>query len=161
MNPLIQGLFKQFREEEELLQLSDDDAFELFSASLLLSDDLLAQVATTDLLLDASTLGIDVAVLDVNGQIMWDVQDVADLCETTKRLDVTLHLIQAKRSASVSSSEILNFGDAAKKVLNNTGLSGHPRLVAVAAALRSLFDNHAASLKAPPAVSLACLFRGN
>ncbi len=154
MNPLIQGLFKQFREEEELLQLSDADAFELFSASLLLSDDLLAQVETTDLLLDASTLGIDVAVLDVNGQVMWDVQDVDDLCETSKRLDVALHLIQAKRSASVSSSEILSFGDAAKKVLNNTGISGHPRLAAVAAALRSLFDNHAASLKAPPAVYL-------
>jgi len=41
MNPLVQGLFNKFRETEELLKLSDADAFELFATSLILPDDLL------------------------------------------------------------------------------------------------------------------------
>jgi len=155
MNPLIQGLFNRFRAAEELLALNDADAFELFAASLVLGNDLLSQVESTDLLLDASTIGIDVAALEINGQLMWDAEDVRDLCEATKRLDVTLHLIQAKQSASVSSTHILNTGDTAKKVLNNEGLQGHPRLAALASALRTVFDDYAASLKAPPAVSLS------
>jgi len=43
VNPLVQGLFNKFRETEDLLKLSDADAFELFATSLILPDDLLAQ----------------------------------------------------------------------------------------------------------------------
>lgn len=117
MNPLIQGLFKKFREEEDLLNIRDSDAFELFTASLILPDDLLSQVQMSDLLLDEGTIGIDVVALDVNGQLAWDADDVREICENAGKVEVTLHFIQAKQSASVSSTDVLNFGDTVRKFL--------------------------------------------
>lgn len=154
MNPLIQGLFKKFRESEELLELPDADAFELFAASLILTDDLLSQVEKTDLLLDTATLGIDVAVLEINGQLAWDPADVGELCESSHKIEVSIYFIQAKQSSSVSSAEILSFGDMVRKFLDNEGLAAYPRLGTLAEALRYVFDNYATSLKVSPSVAL-------
>lgn len=154
MNPLIQGLFKQFREAEELQKLNDSDAFEIFAASLLLPDELLAQAQKTDLLLDVDTIGIDVVALEINGQLAWDDDDVKDLCESSAKIDVSLHFIQAKQSANVSSSEILGFGDIVRRFLRNESFSDHPKLDNLAKALHSVFDSYAPRLKASPAVAL-------
>jgi len=150
MNPLVQGLFNKFRETEELLQLTDADAFELFATSLILPDDLLAQAEKTDFLLDSGATGIDVVALDINGQLVWDPSDVKDICETSGKIEVSLHFIQAKQSSSISSSDILSFGDTVRKFLNNTGFKDYPRLDTLAAALHYVFDKHATSLKASP-----------
>jgi hypothetical protein len=154
MNPLVQGLFNKFRETEELLKLSDADAFELFSTSLILPDDLLAQAEKTDFLLDGGATGIDVVALDINGQLVWDPSDAKDLCEASGKIEVTLHFIQAKQSSSISSADILSFGDTVRKFLNNAGFEGYPRLAALAAALHYVFDKHATNLKASPHVTL-------
>ena len=154
VNPLIQGLFNEFRRTQELEALKDSDAFELFAASLILSDELLSQVQMTDLLLDASTLGIDVAILEVNGQLAWDSEDVHELCAPAARIEVSVHFIQAKQSASISSSEILGFGDVVTRFLNNDNLGGYPRLTSLAEALRTVFDSYATNLKSLPSVFL-------
>ncbi len=155
MNPLIAGLFAEFRKREELDDLSDSDAFELFVANLVLGDDLFTQAAATDLLLDQSTIGVDVAILEVNGQAVWDPDDVDDICDGAKRLDVTIHLIQAKRSASVDTAQMLNFGDIAKKVLNNDPGLGDGRLSKLASALRHIFAAYAAKLRGSPGVVMS------
>ncbi|WP_406219747.1 AIPR family protein [Streptomyces decoyicus] len=154
MNPLIQGLFKKFREEEDLLNIRDSDAFELFTASLILPDDLLSQVQMSDLLLDEGTIGIDVVALDVNGQLAWDADDVREICENAGKVEVTLHFIQAKQSASVSSTDVLNFGDTVRKFLQGEAFSSYPRLDALVKALASVFENYAVRLKGSPAVSM-------
>ncbi|MFG5723374.1 AIPR family protein [Streptomyces murinus] len=154
MNPLIQGLFKKFREEEELLKLKDSDAFELFAASLLLPDDLLSQVQKTDFLLDAGTTGIDVIALEVNGQLAWDAEDVREICENSAKVEASLYFIQAKQSGTVSGSEILSFGDTVRKFLNNDGFAAYPRIESLTNALSSVFENYASRLKSSPSVSL-------
>lgn len=154
MNPLIQGLFNEFRRTQELEVLKVSDAFELFAASLILPDELLAQTQMTDLLLDASTIGIDVAVLEVNGQMIWDSADVAELCGAVARVEASVHFIQAKQSANISSSEILGFGDVVTRFLNNDGLDAYPRLKALAEALRAIFDGYASNLKSLPSIFL-------
>ncbi|WP_460037572.1 AIPR family protein [Streptomyces cavourensis] len=154
MNPLIQGLFKKFREEEELLKLKDSDAFELFAASLLLPDDLLSQVQKTDFLLDAGTTGIDVIALEVNGQLAWDADDVREICENSAKVEASLYFIQAKQSGTVSGSEILSFGDTVRKFLNNDAFAAYPRIKSLANALSSVFENYASRLKSSPSVSL-------
>ncbi|MEU6300522.1 AIPR family protein [Streptomyces erythrochromogenes] len=154
MNPLIQGLFKKFREEEEILDIRDSDAFELFAASLILPDDILTQVQMSELLLDEGTIGIDIATLDVNGQIAWDADDVREICENAGKIEVNLHFIQAKQSASVSSTEVLNFGDIVRKFLQGEDFTLYPKLDALAKALASVFDNYASRLKGPPSVSM-------
>ena len=153
LNPLINGLFKEFRRAQELESFKDSDAFELFAASLILSDEMLAQEQMTDLLLDADVLGIDVAVLEINGQLAWDIEDVVELCATSK-IDVSVHFIQAKQSASISSAEILSFGDAVTRFLNNEKFEAYPRLKALAQALRAVFDDYAVNLKTSPSVFL-------
>ena len=60
------GLFHQFKTVEELTEFKDSDAFEMFATSVILPDELLAQTELTDLLLDSSGAGIDVAVLESN-----------------------------------------------------------------------------------------------
>ncbi|MET9001463.1 AIPR family protein [Amycolatopsis sp. NPDC004169] len=154
MNPLIQGLFSKFREAEELDKLSDSDAFELFAASIMLPDDLLSQAAKTDFLLDPGTTGIDVAVLEINGQIAWDESDVHEICATSSKLEVTVHFLQAKQSTAVSSVEVLNFGDTARRCLNNDHVQDYPKIAAIASAFRKIFDDYATSLKEPPSVNL-------
>jgi hypothetical protein len=154
MNPLIKGLFKKFREEEELTEISDSDAFELFAASLILPEDLIAQVQKSDLLLDQGAIGVDVIALDVNGQLAWDADDVKEICENAAKVEVNLHFIQAKQSASVSSPDILSFGDTVRKFLQGEGFSAHPRMDALAKALASVFENYAGRLKGSPSVHL-------
>jgi hypothetical protein len=154
MNPLVQGLFNQFRQAEELSTLRDSDAFELFAASLVLPDDILLQVEKTDLLLDAGTTGIDIVTLEINGQLAWDSADARDLCDASSKLDVSLNFIQAKQSPSVPSAEILGFGDAVRRFLNNQTSETHPRLQQIAAALHFVFENYATRLKSSPSIAL-------
>jgi AIPR protein len=154
VNPLIQGLFNSFCETEELTNLSDSDSFELFAANLALSPDLVTQVEQTDLLLDASTIGVDVAILEINGRVTWDATDVDDICKDVAKIEVGLHLIQAKRSHKVDTGEILSFGDTARRVVSNEQLQGSPKLSAISGALARIFSTYARALKASPSVSL-------
>ncbi|GAA1887953.1 hypothetical protein [Actinomadura bangladeshensis] len=132
MNPLIRGLFKKFREEEELTALKDSDAFELFSAALILPDTVLSQAEMSDFLLDTGAIGIDVVALEANGRLVWDSEDVRSICEHASKIDVTLYFIQAKQSPSIVSAEILAFGEAVKKFLNGGKFPDYPRLNAMA-----------------------------
>jgi hypothetical protein len=152
MNPLVQGLFNKFRESEELQALSDDDAFELFSASLFLPDNLLAQSEKTDFLLDAGAIGIDIVALEINEQLVWDQSDVKELCDTAGKIDVSVHFIQAKRSPNIRSADILAFGSTVQRFLRNDGFSGFPRLQDIASALGMIFSDYATILKSSPSV---------
>lgn len=136
MNPLISGLFSNFRESVELTDLADADAFELFVAAQLLPDEILEQAELSDLLLDSSTIGIDLAVLEINGALIWDIDDVDDLCAQSPKLDVSLHIAQAKRSPKVESSRILAMGDVSAKILNNDNLDSYPKLKTLMSVLR-------------------------
>lgn len=155
MNPLVSGLFQDFRRAHELEALPENDAFELFSAQLLLGEALTDQLDLTDLLVDKGALGLDVVAIELNGQLVFDSDDVHDIAESAKKIDVALHLIQAKRSASVDSTQILGFGDAAERFLTNEGLKQSPLLKERAEALQTVFSNYAARLKARPSASLS------
>ena len=152
MNPLISGLFATFRQSEELDALKADDAFELFAASLALPDELLLQLEKTDLLLDKGAIGIDTIVLEVNGQVVRDETDVAEVAESVGKIDVVLYLLQTKQSNHLNSAEILSFGHAMKKFVQNEDFSAYPGMSALAAAFRSVFDRYATKLRKPPVV---------
>ncbi|MFF0613239.1 AIPR family protein [Nocardia tengchongensis] len=154
MDPLIKGLFKKFRENNELEQMKESDAFELFAANLLLRDELLDQVEMTDLLLDEGTIGVDLAFLEVNGEIVAGPADLPVVCGNKISLDVTLTLAQVKSSMSVSSAEILSFGDAAVKVLSNSVSDRYPKLSAISQALFRIYEDYASKLKGRPRVNL-------
>lgn len=153
VNPLIAGLFAEFRKQHELDELAPDDAFELFAAHLLLSDELLSQCELSDLLLDAGATGVDVAVLEINGQLAWDSEDVDEICLNTSRITASITFVQAKRSANVASESLLGFGDSIETFLNSSEkLSKFRRLAAISLALRHLFERYAGLLKESPTV---------
>jgi hypothetical protein len=90
VNPLVQGLFNKFKDSEELQGMNDANAFELFSASLMIPDNLLAQAEMTDFLLDAGAIGIDIVALEVNEQLVWDSNDVTELCDAAGKIEVSV-----------------------------------------------------------------------
>ena len=154
VDPLITGLFSSFRKVEELEGLNDDDAFELFAAYLVLPNGVIDQQVITDLLLDKGTPGVDTIIIDVNGQVVIDDDDVKDICDPSSKIDVTVSLIQAKRSAAVDSAQILGFGDMASRFLQNQDLGTYPLLNERARALQLIFQDYAAKLKNRPTVNL-------
>ncbi|WP_201790534.1 AIPR family protein [Prescottella equi] len=154
MDPLIKGLLNNFRKEYELLEMDEADSFELFIAFNLFRDDILDQVELTDLLLDENVIGVDLALLEVNGAIVNGPGDVDEICSRSKSLEVRLELAQVKRPPHVDTSEILSFGDIAENILNNSISDKHPRLAAISKAFQSIFENYAARLKEKPNVSL-------
>lgn len=155
MNPLIRGLFGNFVQAQGLEQMSEDDAFELFAASLILRDDLLDQVQLTELLLDPSTPGIDIALLDVNGQIVSNSSEAIELCDSLPSLEVNLHLIQVKRTPSVDSTQLLNMAEIAVRVLEGRPPAGFQKLENISDALREIFANAAQKLRSRPNVQIS------
>jgi len=155
VDPLLNGLFKKFKEDNELENVSDSDAFEMFAAKLVLKDDLTEQSALSDLLLDPSTPGVDVALLEVNGELVWNVSDAEEICSGTGRLVVALHFVQAKSSEKMPSTEILNMGEVVVRSLKGDAPSGYPKLQGVADALQYMFADHATKMQNPrPSVHL-------
>ncbi|KQX72669.1 AIPR family protein [Aeromicrobium sp. Root472D3] len=161
MDPLIRGLFKQFREGQGLEQMREDDAFELFAASLLLRDDLLDQVELSDLLMDKSTPGVDVVLLEVNGQIVSGANEAKDLCADRASIEVSLHVLQAKTSTSIDSAQILNMGDVVKRLCSGSSPFDYPKLQGVSEALGTIFEDYAGKLKERPSVHLRFVTSAN
>jgi hypothetical protein len=161
VDPLVKGLFREFRETQDLTAMSEPDAFELFVAALLLPTDVLDQIEMSDLLLDRGTLGIDIALIEINGELITNVEDVAAACGKKRSLEVVLNLLQMKSSTSVDSAEILNFGDAVTKVLENRVPPQFPKLAEVSAAFHNIFDNYAAKLRDLPLLNLSFVTTAN
>ncbi|MGW0026839.1 AIPR family protein [Rhodococcus sp. NPDC003383] len=154
MDPLISGLLGNFRKEYELQEMNEADAFELFIAVHLFREDILDQVELTDLLLDENVIGVDLALLEVNGAIVASPAEVEEICKKSNSLDVRLELTQVKRAPKVHTAEILSFGDIAEKILYNTVPDGYPKLAAIAETFHSIFESYAARLKQKPKISL-------
>ncbi|GAA4399427.1 AIPR family protein [Tsukamurella soli] len=154
MDPLIRGLFKAFRTSNELTQIKESDAFEVFVGALLLHDDILTQTELSDLLLDEGTIGVDIAILEVNGEVVSEPSQVSALCEGRNNIDVSLSLIQAKMSSTIDSSQVLNFGDIATKVVKQEVPDTYPKLQNISRALFMIFEDYATRIRTKPRVNL-------
>ncbi|CAM4056346.1 AIPR family protein [Janibacter anophelis] len=154
MNPLVRGLFERFIESEELQSVSESDAFELFAASLGLPDGLIAQAPLTDFSLDPGAPGVDVAVMEVNGQLVRDEEDLDGVASASGRLEVALQFMQIKRSPSIDSPQILNSGDIVKKFLNGDRFPSYPNLDQLSSTLSLLYSKYASKLFGSPTVEL-------
>lgn len=153
MNPLIRGLFDSFRKAQELTAMREDDAFELFAASLALPDDTLAQTELSNLLLDPGTPGLDLLVLEINGQIVRDVEDVVQAAEDAAKIEVSVMAIQAKQSPGVDSAQLLNVGSTLVTFLNGGTFERYPQLNSLSAALRKAFEYAAKFRRSPSLVA--------
>lgn len=152
MNPLVRGLFDQFIETEELKSLREDDAFELFAASLCIPDGVLAQAPLSDFRLDPGTPGVDVALMELNGQLIRDAEDMHEVARDSARIECRLHFVQAKRTSGVDSDEVLGAIEVVKRFLNGERFQRYPALDNLSVALGELYRDYAAKLTSSPAV---------
>lgn len=153
MDLLLKGLLKNYVASEELSELSDADAFEAFSASIAFPGAIASQVGATDLLLDSGLPGIDSILLDVNGEVVWDVNDVDSACSPGGTVEVSIHFLQAKYSEKIDSSQILNFGAEVVSFLNGDS-RGYVKRDALALALTRLYDRYSAQIRDKPIVRM-------
>lgn len=111
MDRITKSLVNQFTEDNGLSTLSEDKAFEHFTAYLITSEHFTDSFQTEDIVVgQGSDTGLDAITIIVNGTIVNEPEEVEDLASTNGYLDVSFILVQSERSSSFSTSKIGQFG---------------------------------------------------
>ena len=111
MDLVTKSLLKTFQDEESLQNENDQSTlFEHFGNYCALANAYGEEFDVEDIHTGGGDdLGIDGIAIIVNGALVLDVDEVADLAETNKHLDVEFVFVQSKTGSSFSGSEISNF----------------------------------------------------
>ena len=111
MDRITQTLLDEFIEEQSLQALSESSAFEHFCGSLTTGTHFSETLSTDDIAVGAGgDCGIDCIAIIVNGCIVTDADEIADLEETNGFLDATFVFVQAERSSNFETQKIGQFG---------------------------------------------------
>ncbi|MEV4720276.1 AIPR family protein [Micromonospora noduli] len=112
MDFILEGWTRQFQEEQELTELTDAEAFEAFAGYCVLSsyheDDFNPDQFRMG---GGDDLGIDVAAVVVNGDLLREADDVREAVEKAKQLDVRFVIVQAKRSEKFETKVFTDLAD--------------------------------------------------
>lgn len=118
MNKIIHSLLTKFTDEFELSKLGEATQFEHFCNFAICSKLFRGSFDLSDVHTGSGNdCGIDGILLLVNGRIITDVDQVNDIADCSSYLDVDICFIQAKTSASFSSSEMWTFINGVKSFL--------------------------------------------
>ncbi len=111
MDRITKALLEEFIVENGLQSLSEDDAFEHFSGSLVTATHYSESFSSYDINVGAgSDCGIDCISIIVNGCLVTEPEEIEDLSETNGYLDVSLVLVQSERSSNFETQKIGQFG---------------------------------------------------
>ncbi|WFE41490.1 AIPR family protein [Micromonospora sp. WMMD998] len=112
MDFILEGWTRQFQKDQELTALSDAEAFEAFAGFCVLSsyheDDFNPDQFRMG---GGDDLGIDVAAVIVNGDLLDDADEVREAVQKSKQLDVRFVVIQAKRSEKFETKVFTDLAD--------------------------------------------------
>lgn len=112
MDPVIQGLVKEFQKVHSLTALPPSEAFEAFAAYCVLSsfyeDEFNPDAFRVG---GGNDLGIDAFGVVVNGELLHDAADVRAAAEAARRLDVQVVIIQAKTSSGFETKVISDLAE--------------------------------------------------
>lgn len=156
MNQLVQGLLKKFMEDQAFVGLTESQAFERLATWCILARALPAGSALEDLMASDDSVGIDAVAIFANEDVILDAQDVADICDSGKSVDVDFAFVQAKTSEKFERSQILNFGDSVADFFSaNPGLVPSPLIAERRKAKDILYANSALFRNRRPTLRLA------
>jgi hypothetical protein len=111
MDMITRALLEEFIELNELTTLPEDEAFEHFAGSLMISSHYSESFSSDDIVVGAGgDCGIDAIGIIVNGSLVTEPEEIDDLADTNGYLDVSFIFVQAKRTSSFESSKIGHFG---------------------------------------------------
>jgi hypothetical protein len=101
MDRITKSLLNEFIEDNGLKNLKESTQFEHFAAYLLTSRHYSDSFSTDDVCVgNGGDKGIDSISIIVNGCLVTEPEEVVDLCETNRSLDVTFVFVQAETSNS-------------------------------------------------------------
>jgi hypothetical protein len=109
---ITQGLTKQFQSERGLDALKDDEAFEAFAGFCVLSQFYEDEFDPDQFRMGAGgDLGIDVAGVIVNGELLSDAVEVREAVAQAKDLRVRFVIVQAKTSTAFQTKVFTDLAD--------------------------------------------------
>ena len=124
MDIILESHFNQFKQQFDLSNMKDDDAFELFVIYCVVSKYVKYESITKDLLIDLNVgnggdWGIDGLIVLVNGKIVNTIDELNDQHQSNAYLTVQIILIQAKNSSSFDSAALGQTLDGAENLLRD------------------------------------------
>jgi len=126
MDKVTESLLEEFSNEHGLGLLGESKRFEHFASYSVVKREHSETFDTSDLVVgdggtaskDGGDTGIDGAAILVNGSLVTDVDDLAELTSNASYLDVSFMLIQAETTSGFDSSKIGTFGVGCKDLFN-------------------------------------------
>ena len=110
MDRITRALLNEFVEQSSLQALAEDKAFEQFCGYLVTSGHYSESFASDDITVGAGgDCGIDCIAIIINGTLVTEPEEVADLATANGYLDVTFIFTQAERSTSFETAKIGQF----------------------------------------------------
>ena len=110
MDRITKGFLTEFIQQNNLQALPEDRAFEHFCGYLVTAAHYSESFSTDDIAVGGGgDCGIDCIAVIVNGTLVTEPEEVADLANTNKYLDVTFVFTQAERSAGFDAGKIGQF----------------------------------------------------
>jgi hypothetical protein len=112
MDKIVEALCASFKQERGLAALDDADLFEAFAGFCVLSSYFEDEFDADEFRIGAGgDLGIDVAGIIINGDLLLDAADVQAAVNAARALDVKIILTQAKRSESFQTGVFSELAD--------------------------------------------------
>jgi hypothetical protein len=121
MDRITKSLLTEFVEQNELVSLPEETAFEHFTGFLVTSRHFTENFPTEDIHVGSGgDCAIDTISIIVNGCLVTEPEEIEDLANTNGYLDVTLIFCQAERSESFSTAKIGQIGFGIEDFLSDT-----------------------------------------
>ncbi|MEU5051485.1 AIPR family protein [Streptomyces sp. NPDC021096] len=112
MDRITEGLVKQFQQERGLRNLDTSEAFEDFAGFCVLSSFFEDEFDPEEFRMGAGgDLGVDVAGIIINGDLLLDAADVRAAVSQAKSLDVRFIIVQAKTSQGFEAKVFTELAD--------------------------------------------------
>ncbi|MGW1064461.1 AIPR family protein [Streptomyces aureus] len=112
MDRITEGLVKQFQQERGLRNLTESEAFEDFAGFCVISSYFEDEFDPEEFRMGAGgDLGVDVAAIIVNGDLLLDAADVRAAVAQARTLDVRFIITQAKTSQGFEAKVFTDLGD--------------------------------------------------
>ncbi|MET3811759.1 AIPR family protein [Arthrobacter sp. UYEF3] len=124
---LLAGPIKEYKEAFELPNMAPHTEFEYFATHVAFGHEYLGDEDINDYMAGDGTIGVDSALVVINGQPVNDLGDAREIIRDSKSLDVSFHFLQAKMSVSYSRDLVLGFMDAVQGFVDaRTSIIAHP-----------------------------------
>ncbi|MFF1450678.1 AIPR family protein [Streptomyces sp. NPDC058274] len=112
MDRITQGLVKQFQQERGLRNLTESESFEDFAGFCVISSYFEDEFDPEEFRMGAGgDLGVDVAAIIINGDLLLDAADVRAAAAQARTLDVRFIIVQAKTTQGFEAKVFTDLAD--------------------------------------------------